>query len=229
MNPYKLSLISGGIFFSVVAAGFILYLAGIVTPPLPQEFIQGDQQKDPFVYGKELLLSGKYPEAEEALKEALRHDPSHVKALSALGTLYYRQGDIKLAYQYWTEALKIAPGEPTLQSLVKAIEQDKFREGPLYHMQIQTIDHAESWAQHFQEGQNLYLKGEYSQAIEELTKAGSLKPDDPGIYFVLGATYLKMNNRDKTIQAWEKVLKMNPGDPVTRDLLNRVKSREKEG
>lgn len=212
-------LISLGCILLLTIIAGLLYWRGLI--PLGVK-----TKKEPMAYGRELLYSGKYPEAEEAFKKLLRDDPANVRALSALGMLYYRKGDTKLAYHYWTDALKITPDDPTLQGLVRALEQDNLKPGPLYHMEIQTVGHAQSWEQHFIRGQNLYLKEDYTKAVGELKQAIDLKPDDAKIYFVLGAAYLKMDDRGQTIQAWETALKLNPEDPMVRELLNKVKNRQ---
>lgn len=184
-------------------------------------------QKDPFVYGKELLYSGQYLESEIQLKKALENDPANVRVFGVLGMLYYRQGDTKLAYKYWSDALKIDPDEPTIKGLVKALENEKFQHALLYHMEIKTVNHAQPWEQYFTNGQNLYLKGDYPQSIEELKKAGSLRPDDSQIHFVLGAAYLKLDHKDRTLQEWERALSLNPEDRMIRELLDKLKNRYK--
>lgn len=204
----------------LIIAG-LLYWRGIIPPEM-------FNKKDPFIHGRELLYAGQYLEAEKEFKEVLLRDPANVKALSALGTLYYRQGEMKLAHQYWSDALKIVPQDPTIRGLVKALERDKLQPGPLYHMDIQTVDHAQTWEQHFVRGQNLYLKEEYTKAIKELNEAVELRPDDPKIYFVLGAAYLKVDRRDDAIRAWEKTLGLNPGDEMTAGLLKKIKDKNEQ-
>lgn len=206
------------IFFSILTTTGALYWKGVIP-------LESFQRKDPMIQGRRLLYAGRYAEAEREFKKALSEDPANARALSALGTIYYRQGDMKLAYQYWTEALKIIPGDPTLTGLVKALEQDKFKPGALYHMEVQTVDHAPPWERHFTKGQNLYLKGEYPQAVEELKKASDLKPDDSKIHFVLGAAYLKLNTRDLAVRAWEKALELDPEDRMIRELLDKIKKQ----
>lgn len=214
MRHKKIFVLMGGI--SVAAIAGYLYWAGSIP-------LDVSKKRDPIIYGRELLHAGKYTEAENVLKNALIPDPANVKVLSILGTVYYRKGDRMLAYQYWNEALKISPGDPILRNLIKALEQDRFKSGTLYHMDIQTADHAKPWEQHYVKGQNLYIKGAYREAVGELTEAINLRPDDPKIYFVLGAAYLKMNNRDQAIHAWENALRLNPEDMMIKELLDKVK------
>lgn len=222
MIRYRLWIIVFVFFTAAIAAGIYLYPSGTVLKPKSVV----PQSEDPLVLARELLYEGKTKEAEEALKKILSTDHRNIKALSTLGTLYYRQGNMEMAYQYWREALKISPDDKIIGGLVKALERDKLQSGSLYHMEIQTVDHAQSWEKHFTNGQNLYLKGNYKAAVEELKKAKELKQDDSKIYFVLGAAYLKINDRENTISMWETALRLNPEDKMVRELLNKVKNRK---
>ncbi|MBI5192687.1 MAG: tetratricopeptide repeat protein [Nitrospirae bacterium] len=185
-----------------------------------------EQQEIYLLNGRNYLYEGKNKEAEEAFKKVLSINPRNVKAMGALGTLYYRKGNMDMAYHYWKEALKVSPDDKIIGGLVKAIERDNLMSGSLYHMEIKTVDHAQSWEKHFADGQNLYLKGDYKEAIEELKKAKDLKPDDSKIYFVLGASYLKVRDRENTLKMWETAIKLNPDDKMIKELLNKLKKKE---
>lgn len=172
-------------------------------------------EEDPFLKGRDFLYSGRFKEAEQEFKMALRNDPYHVKALSALGTLYYRMGDINRAKQYWNEALKLSPNDPIISGLLEKVDNSE-----------NTIEETDSWQSHFEKGEDLYSRGDYKQALKELKQAVRIKNDDPKIYFVLGAAYLKNGKRAEAIKVWEKALKLDPEDKMIRELLYKAKNPE---
>lgn len=55
-----------------------------------------------------------------------------------------------------------------------------------------------------------YMQGRYTEALEQLQKAGALVADDPTVWEHLGDTYLKLNNRSAATEYWKKALEMDP-------------------
>lgn len=55
-----------------------------------------------------------------------------------------------------------------------------------------------------------YMQGRYAEALTELKKAGALAAEDPTIWEHLGDTYLKLGDRNKAIEHWEKALELDP-------------------
>lgn len=202
-----------------VTLAFVLILRLVIQQP--SSVLQNTthhlkvQDDDPFLKGREFLYSGKYKEAEQEFKKVLRNDPYHVKALSALGTLYYRMGDISRAKQYWNEALKLSPNDPIISGLLDKTDNSE-----------NTSGETDSWQSHFEKGEDLYSKGDYKQALKELKQAVSIKNDDPKIYFVLGAAYLKNDMRGEAIKVWEKALELDPEDKMIRELLYKARNPE---
>lgn len=228
MIRYRFWIIISVVVVLIICMGIFLYsyipVSKNNTPKA--ETAAKEQQEIYLLNGRNHLYEGKNKEAEDAFKKVLSINPRNVKALSALGTLYYREGNMEKAYQYWNDALKLSPDDKIIGDLVKALERDNIQSGSLYHMEIQTVDHAQSWEKHFTNGQNLYLKGNYKEAIEELKKAKDLKPDDSKIYFVLGASYLKVRDRENTLKMWETAIKLSPDDKMIKELLNKLKKKE---
>lgn len=175
---------------------------------------------------RELFYEGKYNEAEEAFKALLSVEPRNVKVLSSIGTLYYRQGNMELAMKYWNEALSISPNDAVLRGLVNSMKQKGKGNTTLYHIGTNKEIREDSWETHYNDGQELYYKGNYQEAVSELKKARDLKPDDSKIYFVLGASYLKLKDRANTIKMWEKSLSLSPDDQMVRELLTKVKKKK---
>jgi cytochrome c-type biogenesis protein CcmH len=61
------------------------------------------------------------------------------------------------------------------------------------------------------------------QAKELLTRAATLQPDDPEVWWFLGVRALQDGRKDEARAAWEKVLaRLDPAQPEYRDLKSRI-------
>ncbi len=214
----------------IIAISAAFLIPGVVTflyflRPLPNTPVKPERNIS-LKEARDLFYEGKYKEAEEAFKAILSVDPRNVKVLSSIGTLYYRQGNMELAMKYWNDALNISPDDAVLRGLVNSIKQKGSGDTNLYHMGTKTVTIEDSWETHYNEGQELYYKGNYEKAVSELKKARDLKPDDSKIYFVLGASYLKLKDRKNTIKMWEKALSLSPDDKMIKELLTKIKKKK---
>ena len=61
--------------------------------------------------------------AENSYKEALRHNPNHVRALTNLGYIYYQQYNYNLARKYWKQSLELDPDQPQIKQKLKEIDR----------------------------------------------------------------------------------------------------------
>ena len=59
-----------------------------------------------FMVGLSLYRCNLVDEAEKAFQQAIKLKPNHGASLSSLGTIYYRQGKVPEARQYWESAIK---------------------------------------------------------------------------------------------------------------------------
>jgi tetratricopeptide (TPR) repeat protein len=65
--------------------------------------------------GRSLLHLGQLDEAEQELETVLQGAPQNLAALRAMGDIYRRRDDIPRALAQYTEALRLAPGDPELE------------------------------------------------------------------------------------------------------------------
>ena len=57
----------------------------------------------------------------------------------------------------------------------------------------------------------IYLeKGENEKVIEKLEKVTKIDDSNPTLYFIIGQSYANLNNEEKAIDAYKKVLEMDP-------------------
>jgi tetratricopeptide (TPR) repeat protein len=67
-----------------------------------------------------------------------------------------------------------------------------------------------------------YQMGDYESALIDLKKASELV-EDPVIFEHLGDVYIKLNNFEKAVEAYEKVLKLEPNNKKVRHKVSKLK------
>lgn len=65
-------------------------------------------------------------------------------------------------------------------------------------------------SEYYTEGQALYKKGEYEQALEDFKKAVEANPEHTAAWDSLGLCYHKADNFGEAIKCYEKSLKLDP-------------------
>jgi len=66
-----------------------------------------------------------------------------------------------------------------------------------------------------------FKKGLYSKAVEFLKKAAAIVVDDPVILEHLGDAYLKLNDREKALESYNRALKFKKEERII--LINKIK------
>jgi tetratricopeptide (TPR) repeat protein len=61
---------------------------------------------------------------------------------------------------------------------------------------------------------NLGSKGKYHEAIEELNKGAALAPENTILLFNLGYYYNMVGKKDAAIDAFQKIVSINPHDSL---------------
>ncbi|MGI8890961.1 MAG: tetratricopeptide repeat protein [Chthoniobacterales bacterium] len=75
-----------------------------------------------------------------------------------------------------------------------------------------------------------YRKGQYQQALDELLKAAAaLKEDDSTIFDHIGDTYSKLNRTAKSLEYWEKALKLDKQNKKLATKIAEAKTRLSKG
>jgi tetratricopeptide (TPR) repeat protein len=92
---------------------------------------------------------------------------------------------------------------------IKLMDQNKFSEAiPLFINLIET--NPNDWSLHYMVGQCYRLINNYSDAVESLKIASSLKSDDPRIYLALGIAHQLAGAFSSAINALERAVELEP-------------------
>jgi tetratricopeptide (TPR) repeat protein len=157
--------------------------------------------------GNDLSNQGKYQEAIEYYERALRIDPNHVNALNNKGVALANQGEYKEAIECYDKALEIDPNYTTAQNnkklALEKLKNSKKRDS-------EDVDAL------IEKGFDLYIGGEYEEAIECYDKALSVNP-----YYVValhnkGKVFSYLEKYEEAIECYDKALEIDPNyvDPL---------------
>jgi predicted negative regulator of RcsB-dependent stress response len=61
----------------------------------------------------------------------------------------------------------------------------------------------------------------YEEALKEIKRATEMEKDDPVIFEHLGDVYLKLDNKDAALEAWEKSLEYHEKEDGLKERLEK--------
>ena len=65
--------------------------------------------EDKLIQAVQLIQQSNYVDAEMLVKDVLRNNPHHPRALNIAGSIAYKVGKVDMALSYFNEAMKIEP------------------------------------------------------------------------------------------------------------------------
>jgi tetratricopeptide (TPR) repeat protein len=186
--------------------------------------IDESQAKAYHLKGNVYLEIGDTGKAISSFQTAIEQDNGYVDAFYDLGMLYGLKKD-PLALEYYTNALKIQPShEQSLYARAKFFQDlgkfdDAIREYKAMMIRITNCDQC-----HYNLGAiYLEVKKDYTQALEEFSKAIALNPNYLEAYFARGFTYSRLNNVSSAKADYTMCLKLEPNYELAIEGLNNLK------
>lgn len=154
-----------------------------------------------------------------SLAEALESDPDDAYLLCWLGVAERQLGNDGAAYERFKQALAQQPEDPRLLAMAGsglAAFDDPEAEGVLRTAAMLAPELAITrWSY----GAYLSREGFFDLALEELTAARDLDPDDPASWVELGVALALRGALDQAVDAFEEAVRRDPDDGWVRILL----------
>jgi predicted Zn finger-like uncharacterized protein len=197
-------------------------------------------------YGQKKL----WVEASQSFQQALTYQPDDLFTLKNLGVAYLQQQKFIEAMQALEKVLQKTPADEKAKSyLVMAVERQQHAQAALQPQKPATAAEppqetiAPAQIPPIQEiippkrnpVQELLDKGaehldnaRYNQAFEAFQEICRIDPQNPHGYFGLAMVYEKRKDLAKAIEAYEKVLELNPDDMLAKDNLKFLKKQGKK-
>ncbi len=161
----------------------------------------------------------RYLEAYREFKTALERDPKSPEAHYNLGRVYKAQGFIKEALIEFQIAVKLDSGylaaQRELAAIKKSLESDVRTQLKLQgrenvsNLPTESIsgDEAEK------RGRQLLQQGRTAEALRSLEQAAREKPDDAGLFKLLGFLYFRQGQYSAAAKSYGRARDLTPTDP----------------
>jgi adenylate cyclase len=145
-------------------------------------------------------------------REALELDASDALAHTLLCNVYTLQSQYDLAIREGEQAIELNPNDAATYSqlgwvLLWAGQVDEAATALEMSLRLDSTSSRNAWL-HL--GMAYYLKGKYEKALEALEKGVIQRPDFPGYYIVLAATYARLGRNGEAARAADKVRRLDP-------------------
>ena len=168
--------------------------------------------------GVSLSELGLFDEAIKEYKKAIKTNKNYWQTYINLGSTFYENRQYNECIKVSRKGLKIAPNnDALLYNLGKALERIGQRDEAMVEFRkiidMSKDDYYLSIA-HLLIGNILYIKGQISDAIQNIKKASELNPKLLEAYKALATIYHKNKRYDEAINEWKKALKITPDNPV---------------
>lgn len=160
-----------------------------------------------------------YPLVEELLKRVIEKEPKHKVARQQLGWALFVQHKFAEAIAALREQTVINPFDDYSYNLLGRVywQQQKYQDAEIaFRKQIEITPLDQST--HGNLGQMLVEWRKYKEAVPELEQAISLNPEDESLYVSLGRAYLSLGETIKGTEAFDKAVKLAPGQSVWNDV-----------
>jgi tetratricopeptide (TPR) repeat protein len=161
--------------------------------------------------GSTYYKSGKYEEAIESYKQAIRIDPDYAMAHYNLGLAYVESGKYKEAIESYKQALRIDPDSAIAHYNLGVAygESGKYKEAIESYKQVVRIDPDYADA-HCNLGVAYYESGMNKEAIEAFKQVVRIDPDDAEVHYCLGVAYGESGKYKEAIESYKQVVRIDP-------------------
>ena len=173
--------------------------------------------------GLALILSGQASEAVKHLQITVGDHPDSAKAHFNLGRAYLLDGQLAAGIQELNRSLRLRPTPAGHLEMGRALASAG--DVPAAHSHFQQAIHLQTnFVPAYQAAAALHLQqGEIGKALELLSRAARLAPQDAGVHFQLGETLLLAGQTAQARAAFERVLALEPDHAATRARLRSIR------
>jgi len=191
----------------------------------PVQLERGASAARQYDVGLVALRQGKFPEAVEALREAINLRPGYIEAHYALGVAYSRLGGDKLAaaVDEFLEVLRLKPDHIDARVDLSSILA---REGDSYAAarQLETALRfaPENPELHILLGKSQYDSRKHSEAVKSFRKALELNPRLSVAHYGIGLVLVRQHESDQAADQFQAALTLDPGDAFSHYELGRI-------
>jgi Flp pilus assembly protein TadD len=174
-------------------------------------------------YANALREAGRFPEAVEEYRQALRLKPDYMSAHNNLGTLLAELGRFEEAERHLQEALRLKPDSPQLEVNLGMVCADLGRyEDALRHLESANEAMPGNPQVIAQRVHVLAELGRGHEALERIRSALALLPGDPELNNALGVLLCRLGRPSEAIEPLRRAMDASPARTRVRFNLGRA-------
>jgi len=154
------------------------------------------------------------------LKGPSSTSPSALAVLLAKGRSSQQNGDLDLAINCYTKAIRLSPNNAFALhelGLVYNLKRDSAKAESFYRLACNLAP--EMGSAHYNLGNLLIGQGKLIEALSCLQQAADLKPDNADALTNIGVALYELGKVDRAIEYFQKALAVNPASPQLRSTL----------
>lgn len=167
--------------------------------------------------------TGRYAEAAQAFRHALKSRPDDVDVLAKLGSSLLKQGKADEARTYLEKAVSLDPRNPDLQYKlgIASLEKGAYPEAIAHCQKALALDPGFVPARII-EAYALQGSGNLPEAVRMYESLVGEGVEDSGLYNHYGEALMQMKRYDQAVSCFQNALKVDPGNAQARDNLFKV-------
>ena len=210
--------------------GYVFFKQNKPKPSL-DEYAQGARYRAPGaleleVIGSDYFLLEDYDNADKWLTESIEQNPKDPLALYLLGRAKYNRKHFDEAVHFFTESLKLDPGNAKAEdNLGLSYESLGRKEKALAAYQAATA-RERSPESYLHLGTLLVESNQPSEAVTYLVQASQMSASDPRVHRELGKAYLALNQLESARVELERAIQLDPQSGPAHYLLAQVYRKE---
>jgi tetratricopeptide (TPR) repeat protein len=181
-----------------------------------------------FQAGRLLRRLGKLDEATSCLTQAVTLRPDLAEGWLELGNIHASQGTFETALQDYAREQTLAPDDYRLYYHVgKTLSKLHRPEEAIDNFRHSLKLNPRSWEARYALGEELAFNGRIAEARNEFEVVVKEKPDYPMGHLNLGVSLIRLGDVEGALREFEETQRLDPGNQMARDYVNRVKQAGK--
>lgn len=174
----------------------------------PMQIVQHQAESiDPLLNGAYLAYrEGKFDEAEQLYRRALKVDERNSDALLGLAAIAQRRGSDSTAAHYYARVLELNPRDPVANAGMSALTTDDNRESRLKTL---LIDQQDSSPLHFALGNHYAAQERWAEAQRAYFNAYKLEPKNAALAFNLAVSLERLGQRKLAAHYYQSALQLD--------------------
>lgn len=171
---------------------------GYFSKIIEEQVTVGPEASTMFQTGIRAYEGGKLEEALQAFEWAVTANDTFTQAYVWAGRTALELGESNLAVTYWSRVLELDPSDTRAKYFLEVAQTQ--------------VQYGVEAANAFYEGQTFYSQQNLAEAAKSFERATRENPRYTQAFVWAARSYQEMNQFDKAIPFWEKVLELDPND-----------------